>query len=541
MCRKGIFVLLNVFSVFIINGVSEHCFRGRIPEGNLGQCDGVISSVDTIEECCEAGGSGWAAEQNGNNCEPACPVKFCFRNRKARSSRLGSCTGLIGKKTKEDCCRQGGEGWTKSKQGQRCLDTCHGVTDESPAKFCFSSRQQNSESCRPSTFLRKMTKLECCQNGGKGWSTSRDGVECQSACETGPLEVIHGGWSDWSEWDTCSETCGDGIQRRYRTCDNPAPKNGGADCDGEQVEEAVCQDRRCPIDGKWGQWQPYGECSATCTYLEDKVYRQQKRECNNPPPQFGGLSCVGPSIRNTACTDLPQCPIDGGWSEYSEWSDCSQTCENGTQVRTRACDNPTPQYGGRQCEGEDTDKQVCQNSRVCPTHGGWSEWGRWTPCTARRCGVEGSTFRYRSCTKPTPKNRGLFCIGRAVDQRACTRSCEDLGSGSGSGSGSGDFFLFNWNKEDTGDKNNAFSYSVGEFLADIEDLQPSILDAENEALQLDPIVVESESFSFDYSLEEQFLEYSNVEKNENDQHRPSRQRKLPTTNRGSDSYSFDDI
>lgn len=103
------------------------------------------------------------------------------------------------------------------------------------------------------------------------------------------------------------------------------------------------------------------------------------------------------------------------------------------------------------------------------------------------------------------------------------------------------FFLQGNKEDDTGDKGTAFSYSFGEFLADIEDLHPSILHPVNEAKQLDSDVVESKSFSFDYSLEEHFLDYSNDEKNENDQHRPSRERALHTANRGSDSYSFDDI
>lgn len=55
-----------------------------------------------------------------------------------------------------------------------------------------------------------------------------------------------GAWSDWEEWGTCSLTCGDGTKTRSRTCDNPAPSNGGADCAGDAVDTEACNDGACP-------------------------------------------------------------------------------------------------------------------------------------------------------------------------------------------------------------------------------------------------------------------------------------------------------
>ena len=53
--------------------------------------------------------------------------------------------------------------------------------------------------------------------------------------------------------------------------------------------------------------------------------------------------------------------VDGGWSEYGGWSDCSPKCglEGGTQTRTRNCDNPTPAHGGADCEGGQSETQSC--------------------------------------------------------------------------------------------------------------------------------------------------------------------------------------
>lgn len=41
--------------------------------------------------------------------------------------------------------------------------------------------------------------------------------------------------------------------------------------------------------------------------------------------------------------------IDGNYTEWAKWSDCSATCGGGSQVRSRNCTNPPPQHGGRNC------------------------------------------------------------------------------------------------------------------------------------------------------------------------------------------------
>ncbi|KAI8485005.1 hypothetical protein Bbelb_372510 [Branchiostoma belcheri] len=52
--------------------------------------------------------------------------------------------------------------------------------------------------------------------------------------------AVDGGWSDWGPWSGCSVTCGVGTETRNRTCTNPAPANGGADCDGPDKETQAC-------------------------------------------------------------------------------------------------------------------------------------------------------------------------------------------------------------------------------------------------------------------------------------------------------------
>ena len=51
---------------------------------------------------------------------------------------------------------------------------------------------------------------------------------------------VDGGWSDWSEWTPCSESCG-GIQERSRSCTSPEPSFGGKPCEGEAEEAHECE------------------------------------------------------------------------------------------------------------------------------------------------------------------------------------------------------------------------------------------------------------------------------------------------------------
>ena len=59
---------------------------------------------------------------------------------------------------------------------------------------------------------------------------------------------MNGGYTEWSDWGSCSSTCGYGLQTRSRFCINPPPSNGGTPCVGEDQEERKCGQAECPSE-----------------------------------------------------------------------------------------------------------------------------------------------------------------------------------------------------------------------------------------------------------------------------------------------------
>ncbi|XP_046578196.1 uncharacterized protein LOC124285952 [Haliotis rubra] len=78
---------------------------------------------------------------------------------------------------------------------------------------------------------------------------------------------------------------------------------------------------------------------------------------------YSKYTCVcGQGYRGQLCEEVI---VNGGWSLWSDWGECSVTCGGGVMTRNRKCNSPSPDPDGRPCAGSDTLSENC-NAHECP-------------------------------------------------------------------------------------------------------------------------------------------------------------------------------
>src|SRR3989338_2330338 len=147
---------------------------------------------------------------------------------------------------------------------------------------------------------------DCCEPGEES--------TCEEDC--GPCQIVDGGWSAWSSWSNCNNC----VQTHTRTCDEPSPACGGADCSGPDSEIQACGQQ---LSG-YGAWYDIEPCSAKC----DGGTKTQKRDCQPISGNPCGVFCNGPDTQVVACNTQP-CFICGDGTcdpAYENCGNCSQDC-----------------------------------------------------------------------------------------------------------------------------------------------------------------------------------------------------------------------
>lgn len=211
-----------------------------------------------------------------------------------------------------------------------------------------------------------------------------------------PQEQKRDTWNEWTDWTRCSRDCGRGRQSRMRDCSTV--NKAFINCTGERVQVQDCNTHECP-------------------------------------------SKFPLHHHHALCHHAPLCnAVDGGWTRWSEWNQCSTTCGNGTQTRNRSCTDPIPQYGGEDCSGDTIETKRC-HLRHCPGEQPysmvssqtsspsslvsavdcvWEAWSNWTECNVACGGGQQS----RSRSKQVEKYGGRACEGLAVESIDCnTHHC----------------------------------------------------------------------------------------------------------------------
>ncbi|WAR31012.1 HMCN1-like protein, partial [Mya arenaria] len=363
----------------------RHCNTGHRED-----CPGHFQmTVDCYKPHCPVAGN-WSEWVTWSTCSATCNGGLEHRNR--------SCSNPAPQYGGQDCVGNGTESKT-------CfLAPCpvagnwgEWVTWSTCSATCNGGLEHRNRSC--SNPAPQFGGHDCVGNGTES-----------KTCFLAPCPVA-GNWGEWVTWSTCSATCNGGMEHRNRSCSNPAPQFGGHDCVGNGTESKTCFLAPCPVAGNWGEWVTWSTCSATC----NGGMEHRNRSCSNPAPQFGGHDCVGNGTESKTCFLAP-CPVAGNWGEWVTWSTCSATCNGGLEHRHRSCSNPSPQYGGQDCDGNGTESKTCFLTH-CPVAGNWSEWVTWSTCSASCNG--GLEHRNRSCSNPAPQYGGQDCDGNGTESKTC--------------------------------------------------------------------------------------------------------------------------
>ena len=164
-------------------------------------------------------------------------------------------------------------------------------------------------------------------------------------------------WGEWSQWQACSTTCGEGTRKRFRYCyagnqfSNFVSSftlihdfcfwnvgSDGSKCpDDKEIESKPCAEAKCPNYAfhPWSEWSP---CTSTC----DRGTKSRDRGCIDK--NAGSFT-----VENQKCThgmDKPElfhqevdcevtpCARNGGWTPWpKEWEPCNVHCGEGKNLR----------------------------------------------------------------------------------------------------------------------------------------------------------------------------------------------------------------
>ncbi|KAM6996134.1 adhesion G protein-coupled receptor B2 [Passerculus sandwichensis] len=162
-----------------------------------------------------------------------------------------------------------------------------------------------------------------------------------------------------------------------------------------------------PGDPAAEEWSQWSVCSLTC----GQGSQVRTRSCVSSP--YGTL-CSGLLRETRTCNNTATCPAAGAWEPWSPWSLCSVTCGRGARTRTRRC--AAPRRPGKGCEGPELQAKPC-NIQTCPVEGQWLPWGAWSRCSVT-C-ANGTQQRTRRCSVAAPQG-WAECRGAHADARECS-------------------------------------------------------------------------------------------------------------------------
>ncbi|TMS10942.1 Thrombospondin type-1 domain-containing protein 7A [Larimichthys crocea] len=190
------------------------------------------------------------------------------------------------------------------------------------------------------------------------------GRQCPDTTDHEPCGLNHNCFNYFyniTDWSTCqlspNAVCGSGIKTRMLDC---------VRSDGKSVDIKFCQELNlekkwqmniscvveCPVNCQLSEWSAWSECSQTCG-LEGKMWRQRSVV---QASQGDGRPCP------TQMEQWKPCPVRPCYRwQYSPWSECrveSVVCGHGMRYRNLSC---FVSDGSGDGEGSLVDEELCSS------------------------------------------------------------------------------------------------------------------------------------------------------------------------------------
>jgi hypothetical protein len=301
-----------------------------------------------------------------------------------------------------------------------CGGSCGALSENQPcdAGCCpvncqwspFSEWTSCSKTCGPGSRQRSRSKtvLESCNGQCPGSSVETEGCNLGICIEPSDCVV-----SDWSSWTACSASCGpSGMRSRGRTI-VALPVNGGAPCPTDLSASEACNTATCcPVACAVGAWGSWSSCSTTC----DAGTRTRTRPVTTAAA-CGGATC--PATTEPEACNVANCPVNCVMSAFTAWSTCSQACGAGEERRTRSVVTAAAN-GGTPCPAAalNVETRPCM---VVACACAVSAWTPWSTCT-KTCD-DGVMTRTRTITAGAADCPALT-ENSACNLGACGTACE---------------------------------------------------------------------------------------------------------------------
>ncbi|XP_045209779.1 sushi, von Willebrand factor type A, EGF and pentraxin domain-containing protein 1-like [Mercenaria mercenaria] len=262
---------------------------------------------------------------------PTCEKNYILTGLQCKTCSIGNVLNYTMNK-----CQKCPSGTYKDKDGiAHCITCPEGTSTKNKGTV---SVNYCKEYCRPGSA--STDGLESCALCPQGYYQDEyEQTECKK-CPTGTTTIL----ANTSSINECT------VMQTDKKCTTSS-----------------CNGHRCLNKG--------GNVSCVCSY------GWSGESCEQPPDICADNICMnGAKCINRNDSYACECrenykgvicqvkPVSGGWTEWSGWSECSATCDQGIRQRSRFCNNPSPSEYGDDCLGPTYETKVCvmDECLVCP-------------------------------------------------------------------------------------------------------------------------------------------------------------------------------